>query len=150
MLNKGEYIGFAIRRPDEDGAIVFVFDVVSDVLVVHGGYKMLGETEKQTNLDDASILIVSLRDGTMPITIDDFSERVRNGDTTEQNINIFIRAEMIGKVEFNDPSVREALDAGDNAAFRMMFYQCADCLQAVDGPPKPVKKPRKAKQKRKS
>lgn len=148
-----EYVGFAIRRPNEDGAIVYVFDVFSDGVKLYGGYRMLGETEKHTNLDDASILYVSFCDGTMPITVDDFNDRVKSGETSNEfDCNVFIRAEMIGKVEFSDNSVRKGLEDGDDSAFQTMFYQCMNCLQVVeDGASKPVaEKKTKAKQKKKS
>lgn len=149
-MNNNEYIGFAIRRPNEEGAIVYVFDVLDEGVKIYGGYRMLGETEKHTHFDDASILSITLADGTLPITIDEFNERVRDGQTMDSgDCTVFIQASMLGRVEFTDKSIRKGLDDGDSTSFRTMFYQCMRCLQKLEAEEQKVKKPKKKAVKKK-
>jgi len=132
-MKEHEYVGFAIRRPEEEGAIVYVFNTLDEGVKMYGGYRMLGETEKHTKFDDASILILSFCDGTTPIPIDEFDARVKNGETSnDKEYNIFIVADMIGKVEFKKQEIRDGLDTGDPYSSRVMLYQCAACLQGLE------------------
>ena len=148
VMNENEYVGFAIRRPNEEGAIVYVFDILDEGVKMYGGYRMLGETEKHTNFDDASILSLTLTDGTLPITVEDFDDRVQNGETNDaSNCTIFIKASILGRVEFKDKKAREGIDTGDSSAFRAMFYQCMKCLEKVEEEEKAERLKKSAKKK---
>lgn len=69
-MKEHEYVGFAIRRPEEEGAIVYVFNTLDEGVKMYGGDRMVGGTEKHTKVVDASILILVFWDGTTPIPID--------------------------------------------------------------------------------
>ncbi len=135
MLDVIEYLGFAIRRPEQDGAIVYVFEILEEGVKQYGGYKMMGETERHTNLTDAAIISMSFMDGTMPISVAEFDERVKNGETSESNeFNMFIRINLLDKAVFSDGKTElyKIMDEDPNGFLTTMFYKCVEAVERLD------------------
>lgn len=138
MLKELEYLGFAMKTP-EDGMVINVFDVVDDGIKRYGPYKWHEKSESKVSLDTAEVITIAFEDGTMPISIEEFDERVHAGETwINQQYNIFTRLKTIGSAFLMSRKLGKKVDLyrvleeEEQAFYLTMFDQCMDCFMNVD------------------
>jgi len=138
-MNEKEYLGFAMIDP-EQGSVVHIFDTDSEGIKKYGPYKLSFHNENSLPPDEADILLLSFRDGTMPITLYEFVERTGSGETwMNEQYNIFTQVDQIGSTYLvNSDSgkkmvLSEALDRDGPDFYLGMFEQCLECLERVNG-----------------
>lgn len=139
MNEQQEYLGFAMVDP-EQGPIVHVFDLDHEGIKKYGPYKLSFGSENDLPPDEADILLLSFRDGTMPITLTEFVDRTGSADSwSGEQYDIFTKVDQIGSTYFMDPDTQKKMNVIDvmhneGANFFIdMFEQCVDCLERMNG-----------------
>lgn len=139
MLKEKEYLGFAMLRPDQ-GVVVHVFDFDKEGVSQYGPFKMSFQDKEPLPPEEADILILWFEDGTMPITLQEFAERINSGETwVNEQYNIFTRVNHIGSTYLLDTESGEKLELNailerDGEDFYIdMFEQCINCLERLNG-----------------
>jgi hypothetical protein len=139
MNEQPEYLGFAMVDP-EQGSVVHIFDLDNEGVKKYGPYKLSFHNEANLPPDEADILLLSFRDGTMPITLAEFVDRTNSGESwSNEQYNLFTQVDQIGSTYFVNSSTQrkmvmhDVLERDGSNFFIDMFEQCIDCLERVNG-----------------
>ena len=148
MNEQQEYLGFAMVDP-EQGSVVHVFDLDNEGVKKYGPYKLSFHKDSDLPPDEADILLLSFKDGTMPITLGEFVDRMNSGETwNNEQYNLFTQVDQIGSTYFVNASTQKKMVMNDVLEregpqfFINMFEQCLDCLDRINEN-KPASRPKK-------
>ncbi len=137
MLKEMEYLGFAMREEAGD-VVTFVFDVDDEGTKCYGPYTMSGSLGDFTSDDEAAVITINFKDGTMPIGLIEFDERLRAGESwSNGEYNIFTNAQPIGKAALMSKVTKKKVplhkvrEEEGEEFYVIMLEQCTECLMTV-------------------
>lgn len=132
MLKEMEYLGFAMRSPE--GVSMYVFDVTPDGVMTYGPFAVDDAIGKRTTMEEAVMVTIRFEDGTMPIPLSEFSDRIKAGETWDNGVyNMFPKTVSIGVGSLFSDRLKKKVplhmvkEQEGEEFFVEMFEQCIEC-----------------------
>jgi hypothetical protein len=138
LLKPLHYLGYAMRY--EDGSVAsHLFDLSSGELKHFGPYDIEGGVNDYVTYTEVAVIIADFKDGTLPISIEEFDVRIRAGEAWEHHeFNIFPRMQVIGLISIYNTDMQRneelfrVFDRDKNDFYLTMYDKCIECMKQLE------------------